>query len=68
VRVILDLVRTADNRVAGTVTCDQAEPASFHGWLELMRLLEAVDADAPRGAVRSALTTTGLAHHPADPT
>ena len=46
-RVILDLTHTSTGGVLGTLTCGTLEPATFYGWLELMRLLEALDTAGP---------------------
>ena len=39
-RLILDLERTGDGNVVGDLTPPVGAPASFHGWLELLRLVE----------------------------
>ncbi len=47
-RVTLHLVDSAPDHLAGTLTCATRDrPVAFDGWLDLMRLLEAVTADAP---------------------
>jgi hypothetical protein len=43
VRVSLDLLPTPAARVAGTLTSERDDaPIPFDGWLDLMRLLEAI--------------------------
>ena len=45
-RVILELLPSGTGRVTGTLRTDWANPpVPFDGWLELMRLLEAVPLD-----------------------
>ena len=42
-RVILDLDSSATDRPTGTLIHEgKAEPATFDGWLDLMRLLEPI--------------------------
>jgi hypothetical protein len=52
VRVVVDLHRTDDGAVAGTLTTGEMdEPQAFSGWLDLLRLLEMVEVsnrDPPR--------------------
>lgn len=39
-RFVVEVVPTADGRVEGTVRQGRAQPVSFCGWLDLLRLLE----------------------------
>ena len=40
-RFVVEVLPTADGRVEGTVLCQgRAQPVSFYGWLDLLRLLE----------------------------
>jgi len=48
VRIIVELHHTNDEGVHGAVIPDSGEPQTFTGWLELLRVLEALapsDAD-----------------------
>ena len=46
-RVTLDLLPSATDHVTGTLLTDNASaPMPFDGWLELMRLLEAVQSNS----------------------
>ena len=48
-RLLIDLVRTADGRLEGVVHPPGADAAAFTGVLDLLRVLEEIDLAAPRG-------------------
>jgi hypothetical protein len=39
-RIVVDVERGGSGRIVGSVTTDGRHPASFEGWLDLVRLLE----------------------------
>jgi hypothetical protein len=41
VRLVVEFTRTPDGRIQGVLIREGAEPDSFSGWLDLLRLLEA---------------------------
>ena len=46
-RLLIDLVRTADGRLEGVVHTPGAGSAGFAGVLDLLRVLEEIDLAAP---------------------
>jgi hypothetical protein len=48
VRLVLEFTRTPDGRIEGVLVREGAEPHSFSGWLDLLRLLEAASASSAK--------------------
>jgi hypothetical protein len=67
-RVTLDLLPSATDHVAGTLLTDTARaPVPFDGWLELMRLLEAVRCNPSDPALLGGSPSPSLAAPPSGP-
>jgi hypothetical protein len=47
VRLVVEFTRTPDGRIQGVLIREGAEPDSFSGWLDLLRLLEAATSANP---------------------
>ena len=46
-RYVIDLQRTADNRIEGVLRCEgEPQPVAFSGWMELLTLIEPPPLDA----------------------